>query len=100
MDTQVKDHIVKNGFITTTVWREGNNLGMAFSRLGGNITWGDLKLSEKVEIVQNLYGAADFFSRLLGESKFTDADKKDETKKEQTKKQKESGVDNGGLLIP
>lgn len=81
MDAQVKDHIVKNGFIATTVWREDRNLGMAFSRLGGNITWHDLKFAEKVEVVQNLYGAADFFAKILQEERCLE-EKKEEEKEE------------------
>lgn len=65
MDEQTKEHLVKNGFLTTTVWRDGNNLGMAFSRLGGNVKWDEMKFSEKVEVIQNLYGAADFFAKIL-----------------------------------
>jgi hypothetical protein len=65
MDGQTKEHLIKNGFLTTTVWRDGKNLGMAFSRLGGSIQWDDMKFSEKVEVIQNLYSAADFFAKIL-----------------------------------
>ena len=79
MDGQTKEHLVKNGFLTTTVWREGNNLGMAFSRLGGNVTWDEMKFPEKVEVVQNLYGAADFFAKIL------QGERLEEKKKEESK---------------
>lgn len=79
MEGQTKEHLVKNGFLTTTVWREGNNLGMAFSRLGGNVKWDEMKFAEKVEVIQNLYGAADFFAKIL------QGERLEEKKKEESK---------------
>lgn len=77
MEGKTKEHLVKNGFLTTTVWREGNNLGMAFSRLGGNVKWDEMKFSEKVEVIQNLYGATDFFAKILQGERLEEKKKED-----------------------
>lgn len=79
MDAPTKEHLVKNGFLTTTVWREEKNLGMAFSRLGGNVKWDEMKFYEKVEVVQNLYAAADFFAKILQEERLKER-KQEESK--------------------
>lgn len=79
MNKQTKEHLVKNGFLTTTVWRDEKNLGMTFSRLGGNVEWNEMKFSEKVEVIQNLYCAADFFAKIL------QGERLEEKKKEESK---------------
>ena len=79
MDGQTKEHLVKNEYLATTVWRDGNNLGMAFSRLGGNVQWNEMKQSEKVEVIENLYSAADFFARILRGERL-EGKKEDESK--------------------
>ena len=78
MEGQTKEHLVKNGFLTTTVWRDGKNLGMAFSRLGGNVKWDEMKFSEKVDVIQNLYGAADFFAKILQGERLEEKKKEDD----------------------
>ena len=55
--------------IVASVWRAGNNLGMCFSKQGKTLAWDNMTEQERVDAVQNLYAAANFFVKCVTQDK-------------------------------
>jgi len=54
-----------NTGLVASVWRSGNNLGMAFFKNGKAYTWDDMSEQERIEAVENFFAAGDFFMRFI-----------------------------------
>lgn len=62
--TEAKARAIDDG-IVASVWRDGYNIGMNFSRRGHILAWDDMNEGERIRAVQNLKAAADFFAECV-----------------------------------
>ena len=82
METETDKAIAEmsNTGLVASVWRSGNNLGMAFFKNGKSYTWNDMTESERIDAVENFFAAGDFFARFIKSPK-TDGSNVDELKR-------------------